>query len=344
MARKKPPVRVRALLQPTFVRFVFEMPDGINVSSVLNDQKLTLQFNSVLTFDLADAKIAAPPNVASINQRADADTSAVDIALIGEVDVHSFREEKNYIVDVAFQQAEKPVVAESHGAVAPQASIAPRGLASAKPMAMARGEHGQAGQGADAAAPAGPQPRLLRRGQRQHDPRPRQRQKRPHQRLKKPRRRLSTPRLRPRTRQLHPKKVTPVADDAAPASEKISAPKETLAPAAAPQKMKPAASEHPPESRASDKSASIEALRDSEGLHVKFSFATATPAALFRRADTVWLVFDQTAPIDIEPIRAKGGAVIGDVSRVPLEKGQAIRIRLNRPRCLRLKAIVVTVQ
>src|SRR5438105_334670 len=52
MAKKKPPVRVRALVQPTFVRFVFEMPDGINVSSVLNEQKLTLQFNSVLTFDL----------------------------------------------------------------------------------------------------------------------------------------------------------------------------------------------------------------------------------------------------------------------------------------------------
>src|SRR5437764_2831777 len=43
MAKKKPPVRVRALVQPTFVRFVFEMPDGINVSSVLNEQKLTLQ-------------------------------------------------------------------------------------------------------------------------------------------------------------------------------------------------------------------------------------------------------------------------------------------------------------
>jgi len=44
---------VRASVQPTFVRFVFEMPDGINVSSVLNDQKLTLQFNNVLNFDLA---------------------------------------------------------------------------------------------------------------------------------------------------------------------------------------------------------------------------------------------------------------------------------------------------
>ena len=68
-ARKKPPVRVRASVQPTFVRFVFEMPDGVNVSSVLNEQKLTLQFNSVLNFDLADAKVAAPPNVASISQR-----------------------------------------------------------------------------------------------------------------------------------------------------------------------------------------------------------------------------------------------------------------------------------
>ena len=62
-----------------------------------------------------------------------------------------------------------------------------------------------------------------------------------------------------------------------------------------------------------------------------FSFAAATPAALFRRADTVWLVFDSTKPLDIEPIRSKGGSVIADVSLLPLDKGQAIRIRLNRP-------------
>src|SRR6476620_2202078 len=90
-AKKKPPVRVRASVQPTFVRFVFEMPNGVNVSSVLNDQKLTLQFNNVLAFDLADAKVAAPPNIASITQRTDGDSSAVDIVLIGEGDLQSFR-------------------------------------------------------------------------------------------------------------------------------------------------------------------------------------------------------------------------------------------------------------
>jgi len=90
-AKKRAPVRVRALVQPTFVRLVFEMPDGVGVSSVLNDQKLTLQFNTPLTFDLADAKEAAPSNIASINQKIQGDSSMVEVGLIGDVDVHSFR-------------------------------------------------------------------------------------------------------------------------------------------------------------------------------------------------------------------------------------------------------------
>jgi hypothetical protein len=127
-AKKRPPIRVRASVQPTFVRFVFEMPDGVGVSSVLNDQKLTLLFNTILNFDLADAKVAAPANIASINQKIEGDVSAVEIALLGDVDVHSFREDKNYVIDVAFQQAEKasalsPVADAAH-APAPAAPAA----------------------------------------------------------------------------------------------------------------------------------------------------------------------------------------------------------------------------
>ena len=90
-AKKRPPVRIRASVQPTFVRFVFETPDGVGVSSVLNDQKLTLFFNAALTFDLADAKLAAPSNVSSINQKVEGESSAVEVMLIGDVDVHSSR-------------------------------------------------------------------------------------------------------------------------------------------------------------------------------------------------------------------------------------------------------------
>ena len=122
IAKKRPPIRVRALVQPTFVRFVFEMPDGVGASSVLNDGKLSLQFGGLLSFDLADAKIAAPPNIASINQKVEGDSTQVEIALIGDVDVHSFREEKNYIVDVGFQSdkpKESPLAEISRGAAKP---------------------------------------------------------------------------------------------------------------------------------------------------------------------------------------------------------------------------------
>ena len=344
-AKKKPPVRVRASVQPTFVRFVFEMPDGVNVSSVLNDQKLTLQFNSVLNFDLADAKVAAPPNIASINQRADVDSSAVDIVLIGEVDVHSFREEKNYVIDVAFQQAEKPALAELQAATKPAVPAKP-----------------------------GPGSRLSRDKALKESPPPQQPAEIPpvtsemiaeQARIEiKPAQVIEAP-VVAEVATPAVEKVTPAKDNEAPAAEKMTAAAEKISPPAEaakavqpaeqiqaaaaeapkavapkqappaerPKGTAPAASSPPPESGAKDKdkAATVEARRDSDGLRVTFSFATPTPAALFRRADTVWLVFDHANPIDIEPIRAKGGAVIGDVSLLPLEKGQAVRIRLNRP-------------
>src|ERR1700694_3554553 len=129
-AIKRPPVRVRASVQPTFVRFVFEMPDGVAVSSVLNDQKLTLLFNATLTFDLADAKIAAPANIASINQKVEGQSSAVEIALLGDVDVHSFREDNDYVMDSPCQQGEKPAPLPSS---ASDASHAPASAAPAAP-------------------------------------------------------------------------------------------------------------------------------------------------------------------------------------------------------------------
>src|SRR3954467_13505530 len=125
-AVKRAPVRVRASVQPTFVRFVFELPDGASVSSALGEQKLSLMFNTALNFDLADARLAAPSNVASINQKIEGEAAVVDIALIGEVDVHSFREDKNYMVDIGVQQPDKPPLASpAAGASPPAAAIKP---------------------------------------------------------------------------------------------------------------------------------------------------------------------------------------------------------------------------
>jgi hypothetical protein len=366
-AKKKPPIRVRASVQPTFVRFVFEMPDGINVSSVLNDQKLTLQFNNVLNFDLTDAKVAAPPNVASITQRTDVDSSAVDILLIGEVDVHSFREEKNYIVDVAFQQAEKlaekPAMADAPAlpAAAAHAPAARHGPAQVKPMAQLPREAPAKAMTQQEPAPLEPVTSEAIAEQANIEIRPGQ-----------PMAETTSP--APEKAMAASEHPAPTSERAAPAAamtaapEKIAQPpepakeiaketaKETAKPAepaeamhaaeapkpAAPkpakEQIKAAAADTPKKMApaaepavAGPKAATVDARRDSDGLRVTFTFATPTPAAMFRRADTVWLVFDKAGSIDLDQIRAKAGAIIGDVSPLPLDKGQAIRIRLNRP-------------
>src|SRR6185312_3165091 len=96
-------------------------------------------------------------------------------------------------------------------------------------------------------------------------------------------------------------------------------------------KLQPKPEAKSAEAKSSEEAVKVDAWRDSDGLRLTFSFPSVTPAALFRRGDTVWLVFDSTQPLDLEPIRNKGGAVIGEINRLALEDGQALRIRLSRP-------------
>jgi hypothetical protein len=330
-AQKHPPIRVRALVQPTFVRFVFEMPDGAGASSVLNDQKLIVQFSGMLNFDLADAKVAAPPNVASINQKADATSTSVEIALIGDVNVHAFREEKNYIVDVAFQQPERPkevpAADASHGAKpadkpkekdtasALHSEITPPTSESiARQMNMA-GASEPAAKVAPAletpkteAAPA-PAPQIKAEAR----PEPKAEAK-------------SEAKTEAKAAEAKPE----AGPDMKPEVKPEQAPKTAQE---APKVEPPAAAPPPSKTQNADQgdAGKVEAIRDSEGLRLTFAFASATPAASFRRGDTVWLVFDAIKPLDLEPIRAKAGTIIGDVSLVPLETGQALRLHLNRP-------------
>ena len=115
-----------------------------------------------------------------------------------------------------------------------------------------------------------------------------------------------------------------VADTAKPPAPKLESP-----PVAAEPKATPAeAAAAPP---ADGDKASVTAQRDADGLRVTFSFSAPTPAALFRRADTVWLVFDAPQPVNVDPIRGKGGALVAEVNSLSIGKGQAVRIRLNRP-------------
>ena len=305
-AKKRPPVRVRASVQPTFVRFVFEMPDGIGVSSVLNEQKLTLLFNAPLTFDLADAKVAAPPNVASINQKIDGASSTVEAELIGDVDVRSFREDKNYVVDVAFQRGK---------------------AADRRAARIGRACTDRAGQPLHRRRPPDPAPAT---------------QPVPHAGE-------VTPPTSETIAQQAKIEIKPEINRARKDRAAATAARHAIAegsPGRDRRGLEAGAVSHARTRDGSSKTCRRRKFRGSRQRRqigkargtarqrrpaADISFAQATPAALFRRADAVWLVFDSTKPLDVEPIRAKGGALIGDVNRLDLPQGQAIRLRLNRP-------------
>jgi tetratricopeptide (TPR) repeat protein len=306
-AYKRPPVRVRASVQPTFVRFFFELPDGVGISSALNDDKLTLSFNASLTFDLADAKLAAPANVATINQKIGTDSSTVEFALIGDVDVHSFREEKSYSIDIGFQQPERSsgisAALDSARAQSTPASVTPKSETPAsvpkpKPSDLPASESGGGTPPGKMGTEPGASPNL------------------------------------PQATEAAPSPPAETGPTAQPEKQPEKEPPAAVVEAAVPPppiKMQPAAALALPATKPRDSAAKLEALRSSSGFDVTFGFAVPTAAALFRRADTVWLVFDSQQPIDLEPIRSKGLSVIAEVNQLPLETGQAIRIRLIRP-------------
>ena len=99
--RTLPPVRVRVGTQPTFTRYTFGLPALIAVSSERNDEnKLMLIFEAPLRFDLADVQAALPPMIGAIEAKSGEETALLNFEFIGTVDVRTFREDNNYIVDV----------------------------------------------------------------------------------------------------------------------------------------------------------------------------------------------------------------------------------------------------
>jgi hypothetical protein len=332
-AKKRAPVRVRASVQPTFVRFVFEMPDGVGVSSVLNEQKLKLLFSKALSFDLADAKLAAPPNVASINQKIEGETAVVELAMLGDVDVHSFREDKNYVIDVAFQQADKAPAHASDAARAPPMRLSEKTPAAPEPAAAMPPAPAATEKPVMAERPAAAPEKPAAAPEKMAAP-------------EKPV--MAAPPLQPAAEVVSPQVPAEASVEPAPkmaAAPAIVKPAPTSTPGDTPavaSEVLPKKSQAAPavdapvvavpaEAKREPGASDVGVIRDSDGLHLTFSMPPGTAAALFRRADTLWLVLDSKKPISLESIRGQSGVAVADISIVPQEVGQAVRFRLNRP-------------
>lgn len=302
-AKKRPPVRVRASVQPTFTRFVFEMPEGVAVSSSLNSDKFMLSFAAPLTFDLADAKIAMPANIKSIEQNIDGEATSVGISLIGEVDVRAFREDRNYVVDVGFEQSQKPVAQAIATQPARIVQTAATESSASKPKVAEE-------------TPPAKQDVVTAPDQN-------------NAAVKPPVETTPTTAPVPSAPVLAeaPKTSLPTLEPIkTPAPEKMAA---AVAPEPTPQPASPPAKTD--NRNGANAGIVVEAKRSSDDLRAIFPIGAPVKAAAFRRSDSIWLVLDTDQPIDAQAIQREGGSIVSDVSVLDLAKGKAVRIRLTRP-------------
>ena len=75
-----------------------------------------------------------------------------------------------------------------------------------------------------------------------------------------------------------------------------------------------------------------ELRRQGDNLRLFFPFAAPTPAAVFQRADTLWLVFDTKAVLDVGVLGNDQSKTIRSAAVAREDDAQVVRLKLERPR------------
>ena len=305
------PIRVRVASQPTFMRYIFDLPELIGVAAHNDKDRLTLTFDALLKFDLADAKATLPPVIASIDSEIDQEAVLVRFAFGGKVDVRTFREDLSYVVDVTpteakSQRSEASVRSDELSAfVADLANRkAPPPAAVQAPPTMPAGARLRLRAATPAAANAAGTGRgsaPAARGCRSRPPPP------------------ATPAAEPER--------APKTEDRA---QHVAATPPAAAPAAAASPSPAAAADSAPP--AHDGTVDVVVKRQGDGLALSFPFAVPTPAAVFRRADMLWLVFDTEATIGLAAFESDRSRTIKSATLTRRADVAVVRIKLERPR------------
>jgi tetratricopeptide (TPR) repeat protein len=307
--QKPAAIRVKVATQPTFTRYVFAMPDVANVVPESAEGKLTLEFDQPIKWDLTDARASMPPTLRSIDADVEDDSVAVSFAFNGTPQVRTFREDRSIVVDVGHDGAKPKQDAAAPAAVPaiePPETV-PAKDASAEPPP--KGVSPPVAATAPPIAPAAVPPPVQAA---ENSPAP------------------ATP---PKPQSEAPPAA--VAPPAAPTSPALS----VAAPAAPQPPAKSVTAERKRPAPNPDAPVVVE-LRQSGGtLQAEFPFVVETPAAVFHRADMLWLVFDSAAKIDLAALTTDTSQAIRSAALERGADGEAIvRIKLERPRLVSLQA------
>jgi tetratricopeptide (TPR) repeat protein len=347
---KLAPIRVHVATQPTFTRYIFDITDQTSVSADRSKDRLVLNFDVPLSFDLADAQAALPSTVAGLTSELEADTSLIRFAFGSKVDVRTFRDEKGYVVDVIdpsdgdksskagqiVPQSALPQAALPQGLIpqvapvetAPATKPAVEGAASA-PAAAAVGtpakvETPKSAAPAIAAAPAQP-PAAAVVSPAAPAVAPAQQSTTPPAPANDNKQGIANTVEKPVAAAIAATPVTPSAPSPPPAAKaSASADAAPLPATPMPDAVKQSGTQN------GDK-VSVELARDGGGLKLTFPFAAPTGAAVFHRADALWLVFDAKADVDLSALDGEPSRTIRGYDFTHAGNADVVKLKLDRP-------------
>jgi predicted negative regulator of RcsB-dependent stress response len=340
--RKPALIRVRVATQPTFTRYMFQLPEPISVTADNRKDKLTLTFNGMLNFDLADAKAALPASLQSIDSELDQDTATVRFAFRGKVDVRTFREDNSYVVDIGSAEGKdgRPQDGKPAGqlaalaadlmvrkASAPADTEPPRAV----PAKAATGASDPKRPPVTAAAPRQNARSAPAASEEKVVPVAAPETAAPEASIPAP-----APPARTPAAPAAPAAVSAGASDPVPLpTEAAPSPGQTASPSPNALAEQPA-SEPDVTTAPADPNSTIKVLLKMQGenLSLRVPFASPTPAAVFRRADMLWLVFDTNADIKVAELANDPSHNIKSATVTPQSDGSIVRIRLERPKLI----------
>jgi tetratricopeptide (TPR) repeat protein len=376
--KKVAPIHVHVATLPTFTRYVFDVSNQVSVSADRAKDRLVLNFDAALTFDLAEVLSALPMTVGEVTSELDSDTAVVRFIFADKVDVRTFREENGYVVDVvnptpgANQAASAPAATPPAVAAAASPQVKPAQAAPAKPAsdagglaaAVAKVEAAKTGApvaivsppasnavvatpapaspvaprsaapvtaaAAQPAPPAGAPAALAPSASA-----PAETKQTPEASAKAPQ--PSAPQAQAAAT---PPAAPPVATPApamSPTEAAAAAPVVAPAAASSPQAQS-AAEPETPHANAVKGRIAVELARDGGVLKLSFPFPTPIGAAVFRRADALWLVFDSKAEFDLAALEGEPSHTIRSFDLTRTYDATVIRLKLARPQLASVSA------
>jgi len=321
LARQAPsaPVRVRVAMQPTFTRYVFEFPELTAVTADNAKDKLTLTFDGAFKFDLADAVAALPPMISAIDSELDRASAIVRFNFASKVDVRTFREDNSYVLDVSAADAKSEARDGSGRSDELSALAAELAIRANRPPDDAEPPQTQpANQAPDNRRPVPGTP-----------PAPASRPAATPPAASPP---VTSPPARSSERPAVSEAPQPPAASEAEVERPVPPPPATRpAPTTTPNEATPARPRATPVVSEPGAGVVTRIKRSGDNVTFEFPFLAATPAAVFRRGDALWLVFGSDDVIATAPMEGEIGRSIKGVIRTRARDAELVRIKLERP-------------